>query len=251
MINKIVLIIAILAGIGAVCVDHFKVAPYIADTEDQLHKTTDDLTAEKSAKEKVQRDLKKTQDDLDKTSNELTKTKSDLQSTTARAEAAEKTVDEKTVALTKAMDDIEKAKSEAKEYFAIGKTPEEIKKAYVSLKKTTEERDIYIQEKKILQVTINRLENKIIELKGPSQVVELPKDLKGKIIAVDPKYDFVILNVGGEQGVKQYGEMLINRDGQLISKVRIVRVEPDHSVANIVAGWSKGDVLEGDTATVY
>jgi hypothetical protein len=51
--------------------------------------------------------------------------------------------------------------------------------------------------------------------------VLLPTGLRGKILAVDPKYDFVVLNIGEDQGAKERGVMMVDRDGKLLGKVRI------------------------------
>jgi type II secretory pathway component PulC len=77
----------------------------------------------------------------------------------------------------------------------------------------------------------------------------LRSDLKGRILAVDPKWNFVVLNIGGDQGVLNDGEMLVSRDGKLVAKVIVRSVQKDRSIANIVPGWQLGDVIEGDEVT--
>jgi hypothetical protein len=78
------------------------------------------------------------------------------------------------------------------------------------------------------------------------QPPKLPDGLKGSIVQVDPKYEFVVLNIGENQGVKRRGEMLINRNGRLIGKVQIVSVLPDKSVANLMPAWKQDEPFEGD-----
>ena len=80
-------------------------------------------------------------------------------------------------------------------------------------------------------------------------MIKLPADLKGKILVVDPKWDFVVLNIGEDQGVIQDGELLVSRDGKLVAKVIVRSVEKDRSIANIVPGWKLGEVIEGDEVT--
>ena len=63
---------------------------------------------------------------------------------------------------------------------------------------------------------------------------------------MDPKYEFVVLNIGGNQGAKERGEMLINRNGRLIGKVRITSVLPDKSIANVIKAWKQDEPFEGD-----
>jgi hypothetical protein len=40
--------------------------------------------------------------------------------------------------------------------------------------------------------------------------------------------------------------MLVNRDGRLVAKVQITRVEANRAIANIMPEWKQDDVLEGD-----
>lgn len=67
-------------------------------------------------------------------------------------------------------------------------------------------------------------------------------------MAVDPKWDFVVLNVGEDQGVLQNGELLVSRDGKLVAKVIVRSVQKDRCIANMVPGWKLGDIYEGDVA---
>jgi hypothetical protein len=76
--------------------------------------------------------------------------------------------------------------------------------------------------------------------------VLLPAALRGKVLAVDPKWNFVILDVGENQGILEYGELLVNRNGKLVGKVIVRNVQKDRSTANLMPGWEIGEVIEGD-----
>ena len=101
-------------------------------------------------------------------------------------------------------------------------------------------------EKVVLMHTIGRLTNELAKYVGPDNVVKLRADLRGKILVVDPKWDFVVLNVGEDQGVISEGELLVSRQGKLVGKVIIRSVEKDRSIANLVPGWKLGEMIEGD-----
>ena len=79
--------------------------------------------------------------------------------------------------------------------------------------------------------------------------VKLRADLKGKVVVVDPKWDFVVLDIGDEQGAIEDGEMLVSREGKLVAKVVIRTVQKGRSIANIVPGWKLGELIEGDDVT--
>src|SRR5215472_7334037 len=81
---------------------------------------------------------------------------------------------------------------------------------------------------------------------GNEFIVTLPADLKGKVLVTDPKWNFVVVNVGADQGVLEHGELLVNRSGKLVAKVIVRSVQKDRCVANIMPGWQLGEVMEGD-----
>jgi hypothetical protein len=76
--------------------------------------------------------------------------------------------------------------------------------------------------------------------------ISLPPNLVGKVLQVDPKWEFVVINVGSDQGVLARAEMLVNRGGRLVTKVKIRRVEKDHCIGDIMPGWTLTEVNEGD-----
>ena len=59
--------------------------------------------------------------------------------------------------------------------------------------------------------------------------------LSGRILAVNPAWNFVVLNLGDKNGVVSNAELLVKRGTQLIGKVRVTSVEPSTSIADIVA----------------
>ena len=97
-----------------------------------------------------------------------------------------------------------------------------------------------------LQRKVGKLETRLAVFENPDKPVLLPSDLRGKVLVMDPKWNFVVLSVGEDQGVKEQGELLVNRNGRLVAKVKVRSVEKNRCVANIVPGWQLGDVLEGD-----
>jgi hypothetical protein len=79
--------------------------------------------------------------------------------------------------------------------------------------------------------------------------VKLRSNLKGTILVVDPKWDFVVLSIGADDDAVEDGEMLVSRDGKLVAKVIIRSVQKNRCIANIVPGWKLGEVIEGDVVT--
>jgi hypothetical protein len=246
MLIRISLIIALLAGLAAGGLAFVKVkqqAEDIIGQRDDYHKKRD---AEEQAKKKALAELKTTKAELDTTKTDLETTKSDLAAANTKASTLEKKAEDLDEKLKKTTAERDSAQQDLAAYQVLGVTPKDIKALQVNLASTTKKLDAYVGENKVILRKNTELLAKIQELIGNPEDVVLPAGLKGKIVAVDPRYDFVVLNIGANQGVLERGKLLVNRAGKLIGKVQIVSVEPDRCIANVLAAYKAGDVSEGD-----
>jgi peptidoglycan hydrolase CwlO-like protein len=73
--------------------------------------------------------------------------------------------------------------------------------------------------------------------------------VRGIVLAVNQAYNFVVLNLGGRQGVEANSEMLVLRGGTLIGKIRVSSVEPATAIGDIISSsLARGvQVQPGDT----
>jgi hypothetical protein len=73
--------------------------------------------------------------------------------------------------------------------------------------------------------------------------------IRGRVLAVNQAYNFVVLNLGGRQGVEPNTEMLVLRGGSFIGKIRISSVEPATAIGDIItSSLARGvQVQPGDT----
>ena len=73
--------------------------------------------------------------------------------------------------------------------------------------------------------------------------------IRGTVLAVNRAYNFVVLNLGGRQGVEANSEMLVLRGGSFIGKIRISSVEPATAIGDIItSSLARGvQVQPGDT----
>lgn len=73
--------------------------------------------------------------------------------------------------------------------------------------------------------------------------------IRGSVLAVNQAYNFVVLSLGGRQGVEPNTEMLVLRGGSFIGKIRVSSVEPATAIGDIVASsLARGvQVQPGDT----
>jgi hypothetical protein len=176
--------------------------------------------------------LATTKADRDKIANQLT------QANTQIADLSGK-LDKTTKQLNDSQDQLAAYKN-------TGKTPPQILSLDKDLTDTQTALAVANQEKVILTHRVASLKNQLELLIGKNYVVPLPAGLKGTVMAVDPKWNFVVLNVGEDQGVLPSGELLVSRDGRLVAKVIVSSVQKDRSIANLVPGWQLGDIIEGD-----
>jgi ABC-type transporter Mla subunit MlaD len=75
----------------------------------------------------------------------------------------------------------------------------------------------------------------LVKEKNDRIAVKMRNGMEGRILAVNPAWNFVVMNLGDRQGVVGNAEMLVKRGNQLMGKVRITSVEPSTSIADIVA----------------
>jgi len=246
MLMRISLFVAIIAGLVVGVLNFVMVKDKITTLQTNLKEQTD-------ARQKAESDLAKTRDDLKKTTAELKQTQATLQATTeqkdtAVAEAASQTkrADKLTDDLNKTRKERDDAQAELAAYRATGLTPDQIS-AVNTQNKTLQKTLAGIEaENKLLGRKVTDLQTKLDRYTGLEKPVYLPAALKGKVLVFDPKWNFVILNVGGDQGVLQDGELLVNRNGKLVAKIKVSSVQKDRCVANVVPGWQIGELIEGD-----
>lgn len=93
---------------------------------------------------------------------------------------------------------------------------------------------------------ITVLDNKLKLYELDDYEVKLPAVVSARVTAVDPKYQFVVINVGRNQELLEQGKLSISRNGLLVAKVRLTSVDDSRSIANVLPGWNIDDVREGD-----
>lgn len=140
-------------------------------------------------------------------------------------------------------------------------------KGIVAKQKT--ELDTFARSVKVLEQKIANLENKLeIATGGKGKVDDTPqmaptdpkllKMLKGRVIDVNTKWDFVVINIGKNSKVSSMNvaipkneEMVVVRglgtaSPKFVGKVRIVEVNDDCSIANIVPDKEGDSIKIGD-----
>jgi hypothetical protein len=246
MLMRISLIVAIIAGLAAGALSFIKVKEKIdtvvteRNTEHANYVRTDaELTTTKS-------DLAKTTKELGKTKDALAKSEQERAAAVAEAEVQIKKSTELSQKLSETITQRDEARANLAAYEATGRKPQEILAMNKQLKDAQDALEVSQIEKKIIQKELDKKIELIAQLLDPEHVVRMKADMRGKILVADPKWEFVVLNVGEEEGAKLNGELLVSRQGRLVAKVIIREVQKDRCIANLMPGWKLADVTEGD-----
>lgn len=248
---RICLSLAILAGIGVIVLSQVVLKPQIQGIIDKREENFKGWETAKGENRKLTKELtdtkstlKKTTDELDNTKTQLADANKSLQDETKKATDRAATIDRLTKQL-KALDD------EIAAYKTTGYTPAQILALDKQVKDFKAINEAVVQENGVFKERIVKLQREIDFLKNPDDESPLPLTVRGNVLVVDPKWDFMILNVGAKHGLIDKGVLLVSRNGALVAKVRVTSVQQDRSIANIMPGWKLKDVMEGDQVFPY
>lgn len=230
-------------------------------TYQKIGEVRTDLKTTKATLKSTQNELAATKNTLKQTQDELTATHSQLDTANATI-ATDKTMidtlnNEKT-ALQGQLDtangklaDLQKQIDELQKKFnptTDGGPGKGIEQIISELKKQ-------IDEQKQLNETLTKQvaeANKHVETLTKAEETRkaglLKPGIQGIVMAVNPGYGFVVISLGDHQGAVPNGEVIVERDGRQIAKLKITTVEPALSVADIIPdSLAKGQrVLPGD-----
>src|SRR5208283_1417564 len=222
MLIRISLILAIIAALAAGAVNIFWVKDKITTLTTDRNTQRDGRIAAEGERDKTKKELAKTQDTLKQTTQDLADSRSERDKAVATATAQEKRANDLSDKLAKTTQERDDSLNQLGAYKATGLTSDQVGKLSRSLKESQEAVGIVNEEKLVLQRALTRLQARLAKYEGPDPTIRLRADLRGKILVVDPKWDFVVLNIGQDQGVLENGELLVSREGKLVAKV-IVR----------------------------
>ncbi|MEJ0089659.1 MAG: hypothetical protein WDM80_07945 [Limisphaerales bacterium] len=246
MLIRISLFLAVLAALAVGVVNVVVVKDKINTLITDRNKNRDGWHITQAELSQTNKVLVKTQGVLKQTQQDLADTQADRDKAVANALAQEKRANQLTDKLTKTTQERDDAQNSLAAYIATGLTSDQVGKLNRALKDSQDLIQVAKQEYAVLEQDRERIQARLKKYEGDDTDILLRADLKGKIVVVDPKWDFVVLNIGNEQGVKENGELLVSRDGKLVAKIIVRSLEKNRCIANIVPGWKLGDVIEGD-----
>jgi regulator of replication initiation timing len=247
MLLKISLGLAILLGVATIFLAHTQLGGKIETLTTTLETTQTQLTQTQASETKLRGEAKNLRAQVGELETVLGETTNALAQAQAKAVEQQTRADRASLELNTVTAERNTAQNELAQWRLFEMSPEQIRNSLARLRNVERERDVYVVENKSLDRERQRLQNELDRYTGQyEKEVELPPGTKGSVVAVDPKYDFVVIDIGEQQGVLPRAKLLINRDGKLIGKVQITSVDRNRSVANILPEWKQDEVMEGD-----
>jgi len=247
MLLRIALGLAILAGLAALYVTHVQVGGKITELTTNLTDTQGQLAQTQQAKAEADASLKVTRAQLDTSNQAYSQATNDLAQAFAKVAEQQERADKASANLLDVTGQRNEAQQELSQWRVFGMSVEQIRNQLARLRDAERARDTFATDNQVLAKKLAKTERDLAKFTG-NDVAEivLPAGTKGSIVAVDPKFDFVVLDIGGNQGLVEDAKMLVNRDGKLIGKVRITQVEASRAIANVMPEWKQDEIMEGD-----
>jgi ABC-type transporter Mla subunit MlaD len=246
MLIRISLILAIIAGLAVGALNFTLVKQKVTTLQDNLKTETAAHVKFEADYNSTKKTLEKTTAQLNQTNAALVAALTDRDKAVAAADTATKRAADLSEKLAKTTKDLSDTKDELVAYQASGFTSAQVLSLVKDLKALQDNLAGARDENKVLGSDNEKLRFKLKRYEGEITTIFLPPNLKGKILNTDPKWDFVVLDIGEDQGVKQDGELLVSRSGKLVAKIIVRSVQKDRCIANVMPDWKLGDVLEGD-----
>ncbi len=246
MLLRISLILAVVAGLAVAVVNGVFVRDHVTTLVTNLKEQTEGRQAAERERDSTKKDLEKKTAELNTTKQALETATADKEKAQTEAEAQTKRADKLNDDLNKTRQERDEAQTELSAFKAIGPSAKDLLIMRQEFKSVQDALDGAKDENKILGQNITKLENRLAKYEHPERHILLPAGLLGKVVETDPKWKFVVLNVGENQGVLEDGELYVNRDGKLVAKVKVSSVQKNRCIANLMPGWELGDVYEGD-----
>ncbi len=236
----------------------------------------------KARVDKLKNTITITQNDLTKSKAETAKTQAELKTTSENLTAANKTVEEQKTKLTgmetevaTAKADAEKAAAEVtakqtliadleKKLAAVPTTgtktvPDMEGPEMVALRAEVAKAKQELAEAQQVQDTLRTREKesaeRLAEANRTVQQYRQPIDragLTGKVVAVNPGWNFVVLDVGDRKGATVNAPVLVTRGGQVVARLKITSVEPSTSIADVIPGTiQRGQAVQPGDRIVF
>jgi len=238
----------IVVGIVTLATTHFIVRPHIQALTKARAEAEASRERERISRVAAEAELARTNEKLARTENDLRAAGTQLTQATAHSTETEQRATKLESQLTATKQTLAGAQADLAAWNSSELSVDQIKNLMAQMKRLRSTNELLRVSVEDLSFQLARAQAKLDVIFDDDANLEqaLPAGLKGNVLAVDPKYDFVVLDIGAASGVEKNGRLLVNRDSKLVAELKVTRVEKDRSIADIIAGRKIRDVLAGD-----
>jgi len=254
---RILTIFSILIGLATAFLG-WKTREQALELQSNLRDAKSGRTAAESKQKSAEKERDETKTKLDETEGtlkkaqeDLTNTRGELQNLKADYEKAKADVDEK----SKRLAEVEAAMKS----LPTGGNPEQMGAQIKELSDARARLETELAEAKQVQETLrSKAEEAESKVAGQERTINsyrgpiVRQGLTGKVLAYNPGWNFVVLNIGDKAGLRNGVQMVVTRGGAMVGKVRVTTVEPSTAIADVLPGTlAKGQSVQPGDSVVF
>lgn len=221
----------------------------IAELQAAKQKTKETLNTTEGKLRVKEGELKKSVEDVAAAKTALDEKEKDVTAKAAQIDDLMKKVADANTQLLASQTELA-AEKEKNKPVAEGGKPVMDDEVKIALTKRATDAEAALAESKQIQETLNRkakdAESQMMALQNYKRMHEsdiMRPSTSGRVLAVNPGWNFVVLSIGDKQGVVNNSPLLVMRGGQTIAKVRVTSINASTSIADVLPG----SVLKGVT----
>jgi hypothetical protein len=228
-----------------------KLQSTLKQKQDSLTRAEGSLRTAQSAQKAAEEKQKTAEDAIEGVRKDVAAKQSELDATNAKISQATAEIAEK----DKRIAELEKAKGSPGPDNVPPPSSEELTRLQAQVASLERDKAELVQVQETLRAQTKEAEDRLAGTKR--QVDEYKQGyqrqgLSGRILAVNPGWNFVVLSIGDRQGAKVGSTMLVMRGSDAIAKARITAVEPSSSIADVLPGSvRKGVTVQPGDTVIY
>jgi hypothetical protein len=232
----------------------------IEKLQSSLDQSKKGLVREEGLRRKAEGELKKTQEDLTAANTKIEAQTTEINGLKGKVDTAEKALAEATLNLDTRTKELADLKASMPKDATGGETPiadlktrieqmdNDLKRTKIELDEKTQMVDALTAQTREKESALAATQSEINRYRA--NVTR--QGLTGRVLAVNPGWNFVVLSVGDKQGAATGSTMVVTRGGEAIGKARITSVEPSTSIADLIPGsFRKGVSVQPGDVVVY
>ena len=223
----------------------------LTDAKQNLVAATTSLTSAKNTLKQTEEKLTAANAKADEQAKDVARAKSDVDSIKAQLDTAKADLEKK----NKELADIQTQMQKFSNQDGVGMKPEEVaakvNELTLALQRAQTGEEEARQLLSSLEARAQAAEEKFAA--ADRQVKEYKGNISrpgisGRVLAYNPGWNFAVLSIGDQQGLKANAQLLVMRGNQAIAKLRVTSVEPRSSIADVTQTLARGETVQpGDT----